>query len=123
MLKLNSLLIGSEDPDKLAQFYEAVFQAKPGFQQGGFTGFDAGGNYLMVGPHDKVHGKNPSPERILFNFETDDVKSEFDRIKSVEGATVVQEPYNPGPSPKMWLATIADPDGNYFQLASPMPAE
>ena len=38
------------------------------------------------------------------------------------GVTVVQEPYQPGGAPEMWLATFEDPDGNYFQLASPMPA-
>jgi hypothetical protein len=34
-----------------------------------------------------------------------------------------REPYQPGPAGgEMWLGTLADPDGNYFQLASPMPA-
>ena len=33
-------------------------------------------------------------------------------------------PAEPGPAGgEMWLATLADPDGNYFQLASPMPAQ
>jgi len=29
---------------------------------------------------------------------------------------VVKEPYEMG---KLWIATLADPDGNYFQLMSP----
>ena len=36
------------------------------------------------------------------------------------GATAVQEPYHPGEAPDVWIATFADPDGNYFQLLSPM---
>lgn len=120
MLRLNSLLIGSVDPQQLAHFYGEVLQSKPGWEDGGYTGYQAGDSYLMLGPHDKVQGKNQNPERIIFNFETPDVQSEFDRIKAIEGATVIREPYAPGEDQKMLLATLADPDGNYFQLASPM---
>jgi len=122
MLKLNSLLIGSEDPEQLAAFYGEVLQSKPGWQGGGYTGYQAGDAYLMIGPHDKVHGRSQNPERIIFNFETADVRAEFDRIKAIEGSTIVREPYNPGDneSSTMLLATLADPDGNYFQLATPM---
>jgi predicted enzyme related to lactoylglutathione lyase len=75
----------------------------------------------MIGPHDQVKGTNPQPGRLIWNLETPDVKSEFDRFVAA-GATVVQEPYNPGDdSAEMLLCTFADPDGNYFQLASPMP--
>jgi Glyoxalase-like domain len=61
------------------------------------------------------------PGRIIVNFETPDVQSEFDRIKGL-GARVEHEPYQPGDGGEMWLATFEDPDGNFFQLASPMSA-
>lgn len=114
-------MISSENPKALSEFYGKVLgHDKPMWAEGGFEGYEAGGCYLMVGPHDKVHGKAPNPERILFFFETEDVQGEFDRIKDL-GAEVIAEPYHPGPAEEMWLATLADPDGNYFQLASPMP--
>ena len=53
-----------------------------------------------------------APETVR---ETKDVKAEFDRIAAT-GATVVKEPYD---IQGMWIATFADPDGNYFQLMSP----
>ncbi|MGH2526106.1 MAG: VOC family protein [Actinomycetota bacterium] len=56
---------------------------------------------------------------MIWNIETTDVKSEFDRLRDA-GATVVQEPYSPGEAPEMFIATFADPDGNYFQLITPM---
>jgi predicted enzyme related to lactoylglutathione lyase len=57
----------------------------------------------------------------MLNFQTADVKGEFERIKEL-GARVKQEPYQPGEGAgEMWIATFEDPDGNYFQLASPMP--
>ena len=52
----------------------------------------------------------------MLNFESAEVKEEFERIKAI-GATVVKAPYEIGEG---WIATLADPDGNYFQLISPM---
>jgi len=119
MLKFNSVLLFSENPKPLIEFYKKVFEKNPDWDEGGYGGFNLGGGMFMIGPHDKVHGENKTPERVLFNFETDDVEGDFARIKEV-GAKVVAEPYHPGESEEMMLATFADPDGNYFQLASPM---
>lgn len=119
MLNYNSCLIFSEAPDKLAEFYEKVFAMKPVWDEGGYKSYKVGDGVITFGPHDKVHGKNSNPERIMINFETPDVAKEFDRIKQL-GATVVAEPYHVGESPDDMIATLADPDGNYFQLFTPM---
>ncbi len=118
MLDLNSILLFSEKSKELADFYKKVFQKDPDWSEGNFYGFTAGKGFLTIGPHDKVHGKNTNPERIMFNLETKDVKGEFERIKKL-GANVVAKPYQPAEEPEMWIATFADPDGNYFQLMSP----
>lgn len=55
--------------------------------------------------------------RILINFETPLLKEEFERVKAID-AKVVREPYEMGQGE--WIATLADPDGNYFQLTSLM---
>ena len=55
----------------------------------------------------------------MFNFETDDVKGEFERIKGL-GAISVAEPYIPSEDSKMTMATLSDTDGNFFQLMTPM---
>jgi len=55
----------------------------------------------------------------MFNFETSEVKTEFERMKGL-GAKVIAEPYQMGDGRGHWIATLADPDGNYFQLMSPM---
>lgn len=118
MLDFSSILVFSTDPKKLADFYKRIFQRDPDWSEGGYYGFAAGKGFITFGPHDKVHGKNSNPERIMFNLETKDVKGEFDRIRKL-GATVVAEPYNPMEEPKMLIATFADPDNNYFQLVTP----
>ena len=78
-----------------------------------------GSGAVTVGPHDEVTGANPQPGRLIWNIETPDVKSEFDRLVAA-GATVIREPYSPGEDESGSICTLADPDGNYFQLMSPM---
>lgn len=123
MLNFNNILIFSEDPKALADFYRKVFGSDPIMEMEGYTTFEIGKGYITVGPHDKVTGKNPNPERIMINLETDDVQKEFDRIKEA-GAQVIAEPYSPGGDESdAKIATLADPDGNIFQLATPWKAE
>jgi predicted enzyme related to lactoylglutathione lyase len=119
-MNLNSILIGSEDPKALADYYTKLFGA-PAMDGGGYTGWQVGTGWVSVGPHDQVKGKNTQPGRILWNIETADVKGDFEKFKAA-GATVVQEPYNPGEGEEMQglIATFSDPDDNYFQLMSPM---
>jgi predicted enzyme related to lactoylglutathione lyase len=120
-MNLNSILIGSEDPKALADFYTKLFGA-PAMDGGGYTGWQVGTGWVSVGPHDQVKGKNTQPGRILWNIETADLKADFEKFKAA-GATVVQEPYTPGQDGEEMegqIATFSDPDGNYFQLMSPM---
>ncbi len=119
MLNLNSLLLFSETPKKLVDFYRRVLAREPKWQEEEYTGFEVGACALVIGPHSKVHGQSKNPERIMFNFETSDVKSEFERMKGL-GAKVVAEPYSMGDERDILVATLADPDGNYFQVVSPM---
>lgn len=119
MLNFNSILVFSEDPKKLAEFYKKVFEKDPEWDDQGYTGFQVGAASITFGPHDKVKGRSANPERIMFNLETDDVKGEFERIKGL-GAEVIADPYGPKEEPGGLIATFADPDGNYFQLMTPM---
>lgn len=125
MLNFNSALIFSENPKALVEFYKKVFQTDPSWSGGDFSGFQVGSGHIVIGPHDKVKGKSGNPERMMLNFEAADLKAEFERVKGL-GATVVQEPYHPGEDdkdPNSLVATFADPDGNYFQIMSPMKME
>ena len=118
MLDFKSILVFSGDPKKLADFYRKIFRKDPDWSEGGYYGFKVGKGFVTFGPHDKVKGKNKNAERMMFNFETKNVKREFERIRKL-GATVVAEPYHPMEEPDMMIATFADPDNNYFQLVTP----
>ena len=124
-LNLNSIMLGSEDSKRLADFYTKVLGApNPEFsdEASGWFGFQAGEGALVIGPHSEVTGRSQQPARIMLNFATSDVKSEFERIKSL-GADVVAEPYEPGGGDGMLMCTFADADGNYFQLSTPWEPE
>lgn len=112
-------MVLSPNSKTLVEFYKKVFEKNPDWVSGGYHGFMVGQSFFLVGPHDKLGGKNTNPDRVMLNFETADVEVEFDRIEKL-GAEVVARPYHPGEDPNMTIATFADPDRNYFQLASPM---
>jgi predicted enzyme related to lactoylglutathione lyase len=117
-MKFSGILIGSENAPRLAAYYTKLF-GPPGWDDGGYVGWVIRGAAITVGPHDQVHGSNTEPGRIIWNIESDDVKADFERFKAA-GVIVVREPYNFEDAPEAWIATLADPDGNYFQLVSPM---
>lgn len=119
MLKLSSVMIGTSQLDVLAEFYSKVFERPADMVEGDFYGWYLGEVMLSVGAHSEVNGSAKEPARIMFNLETEDVKGEFERIKAL-GATVVKEAYG---MESAWIATFADPDGNYFQLMTPWQAD
>jgi predicted enzyme related to lactoylglutathione lyase len=120
-MNLNSVLIGTEDPKPLVEYYTKLF-GQPSGSEDVFTWWQIGNGGFTVGYHDQIHGKNVHPGRVLWNIETPDVKGDFDKLVET-GAIVVREPYAPGGAPddmEVLVATFEDPDGNYFQLVSPM---
>ncbi|KKS17372.1 MAG: hypothetical protein UU77_C0001G0032 [candidate division WWE3 bacterium GW2011_GWC1_41_7] len=120
MLNLNSIFIGSSQPKELASFYEKLFgrpsemPGSDGSEDMGY-GWLVGNTFLSIGSHSDINGKAKEPQRIILNIETEDVKEEYARAVKL-GATSIKEPYE---MEGMWIATLADPDGNYFQFMTP----
>ena len=118
-MDFNSILIGSEDAKGLVEYYTKVL-GEPTFSgEGEFAGWQIGSGYLTIGPHSEVKGRNPSPGRLIWNIVTTTVQEDFDRMKAA-GAIVVAEPYEFEQAPGSRIATFEDPDGNYFQLMTPI---
>ena len=116
-MDFNNILIGSENPERLVEYYTKVL-GKPIFSDGGYTAWQIGSGNIAVGPHSEVKGKNPAPGRIIWNITSKDVAGDFARMKAA-GAIVVAEPYSFEGAPGSWIATFADPDNNYFQVQTP----
>jgi len=118
-MDFTNILIGSENPQGLVDYYTRLF-GEPAMSDGGYTGWAIGRGFIAVGPHSEVHGRNASPGRLMWNITTSDVQGVFDRFKAA-GAIVVAEPYafEMDGQATTWIATLEDPDGNYFQLQTP----
>lgn len=120
MLNFNSILLDTSDVKTIAKFYEAVFQKPADMVEEIYYGWQVGSAFFTIGEHSEVKGKSKEPPRIIFNFETTEVKEEFERISKIPGVEVIKEPYELGGG---MIATLADPDGNYFQLLTPWESE
>ena len=118
-LNLNSIMIGSAQPQALGEFYEKVFARPADMTEGGWYMWQAGSCSLSIGEHSEVQGQSKEPARIMLNLETRQVKEEFERLKNLN-VTVIKEPYEMGGG---WIATLADPDGNFVQLMTPWEPE
>lgn len=119
MRQFRSVILFSEKPKALADFYGKVLDSEPGWTGGEFVGFKVGDGYITVGPHSEVKGRSRDPKRIMLMIEVDDLKAEFERVKNL-GAKVIAAPYQPGEADGEWLCTFEDPDGNYFQISDVM---
>jgi predicted enzyme related to lactoylglutathione lyase len=121
-MKLAGIMIGSDQPDILGDFYTKLF-GDAGWHEDQWYGYQVGTGTLMIGPHSDVHGANTDAPRLMIVVEDNDVRSMFDQFVA-KGAREVAKPYQPDAknSPDVWLATVADPDGNYLQLTSPWDA-
>jgi predicted enzyme related to lactoylglutathione lyase len=120
MLNFNSVLLFSENPKPLVEFYTKVFDKNPDWTMEDYSGFQVGSGILGIMEHSEVHGANSDPNRLILNLETKEFKEEYERIKKI--AKTKKEAYKM----KMkdmetaQIATFEDPDGNLFQLMTPI---
>jgi hypothetical protein len=78
-MNLNSVLIGSEDPKPLVDYYTKLFGAPSG-SEGGYTWWQVGTGGFTVSEHSEVKGKSAHPGRVIWNIETTDVKGDFEKL-------------------------------------------
>lgn len=123
------ILIWSENPDKLMEFYREVLELKiaekvdiPEINEvGPDYGYQMNSDEVpicWIGRHSKVHGKSKEPVRIMHNLKTDEVEKWFNKVKDA-GCEILQEPaLTPFSTPEkqIYVATWLDPDGNCWQF-------
>jgi hypothetical protein len=86
MLNLNSIMIGTKQPKVLAAYYQNVLgrPAEMVDEEFGFYSWQAGAAYFSVMDHSEMGGRAKDPGRVLINFETPQVKEEFEESKPWE---------------------------------------
>ncbi len=67
----------------LVDFYKQVLACGRKRVDGEYSIFATGACVSLIGLHSKVQGQNRNPESIILNFETNEVKGEFERIKAL----------------------------------------
>ncbi len=108
---LRGATIWSEDLGNLLPFYRDVLGL--GFVVLGEPGAPA----LALGTHSEVHGRNGDPARHMVALTSDDVRTDWKRLKD-SGVEFVEDPTDYG---TLRIATLKDPDGNLVQLLQPLP--
>jgi predicted enzyme related to lactoylglutathione lyase len=111
---LNGVSVWGDDHKRLLPFYRDTLKLPLMFESDGFAVFgQPGGSTVLVGTHSEVHGPNADPARHIVTLGSDDIESDFGRLRDA-GVTVIAAPSMQGP--EMMIATLADPDGNLFSL-------
>lgn len=113
-------LLFSDDASKLGGFYrdkvglKVSMEGEMGDNNEPFYVFESdNGVSFGVMNHSEVKGKNPQPQRIIFNIEVDDIEKEVKRLDS-QGVKKIKDIYHIQDYGQ--VATFEDIDGNYFQL-------
>jgi predicted enzyme related to lactoylglutathione lyase len=111
---LGGATIWSEDLNKhLLPFYRDVLGLAVGIESSDFVLFGKPGTpALALGTHSEVHGRNADPARHMVSLVSDDVATEWKRLKAA-GVEFIEDPKDYG---QLWLATMKDPEGNLIQL-------
>lgn len=120
------ILIFSEDPDKLMQFYRDVLELKlvQEYKLSNDYGymFQVHNDLLLwIAQHSEIHGKAKENFRHIFNLYPDEgVHAWYEKINNKEGVTIVAKPFlSPisTPDDEKWCCTFLDPEGNCWQFA------
>ena len=110
---IHSVLIWTEDVNRLLPFYRDVLGLQPEMESEGFVVFQAStGGQLALGAHSEVRGRSSDPYRVMVDFEVDDCQAEYERL-SREGVKFIRPPSK---EDGVTIATFRDPDGNLLQL-------
>jgi len=116
---LESVLLSSENPKKLAEFYQdkVGVKIKEEYEMGeGESLFEMeipeGSGFTIIS-HSEVKGKAKEPQRFILNFEVADIDKAISEIESKDVKTIAEKYHVEGYG---YIATFEDIDGNYFQL-------
>jgi predicted enzyme related to lactoylglutathione lyase len=114
---LRGVSIWSEDVKNLLPFYRDVLGLTVAFESPGFVVFgELEAPALALGTHSEVHGRNTDPARHMVGLTTDDVRTDWKRLKA-DGVEFVEDPTDYG---TLRIATLKDPEGNLVQLLEPL---
>ncbi|MEU4434081.1 VOC family protein [Nocardia rhamnosiphila] len=111
---IESILLGSTDPDSLRAWYAQVLGVTPDID--GFLEF--GGVGVLTDTRDDLAPRTAEPGRVIINYHVPDIHAAARRLEAFEVPWVSGVQYREA---GLWFATVEDPDGNYVQLIQTTP--
>ena len=112
MTALSSVMLGTQDADRLHAWYTTVLPPDSDVRMGDYRVLGYGGIHLFIDPRDDVRPTSPDPARTILNLEVDDARAVATRVDQLGGAWVAPLEDRGG----SLFATAQDPDGNYVQV-------
>ncbi|MFC5830988.1 VOC family protein [Nonomuraea insulae] len=108
-IRLGGLVLGSDDPERLSDWYREAFAPAAGSG----TVLMVGGGRLIFDRRDDLEERTREPGRILINLYVGDIRAVVARLRSLGVTQWIRpvEEFGPG-----LIATVEDPVGNYVQL-------
>ena len=105
---LGSLLLGSQDPTRLRDWYLEAFGVAA--DQFGFIGL--GGFGVLPDRREDVAAANPEPGRFVLNLDVPDAEAAVERVERAGTTWIAPHEQREAGA----FATFTDPDGNYLQV-------
>jgi predicted enzyme related to lactoylglutathione lyase len=105
---LGSLILGSVDPDRLDAWYRAAFA--PDAEPGNVLALGTGS--IVFDRREDIGAAPAEPERILINLHVENIRTVAAHLDTLAVRWI--RPVSD--MPFGFLATLADPDGNYVQI-------
>jgi predicted enzyme related to lactoylglutathione lyase len=109
---LMSLMLASQDPDRLHSWYTAVLPPETDDKQDQYRILGYGGFYLFLDRRSDVGERTAEPGRVVLNFDVADARAFADWVDHVGGRWEAPLEDREG----SLFATAVDPDGNYVQV-------
>ncbi len=116
--KLDCLAIWSENPNKLAKWYQDTFELEESLRLNESDdtgiGFDINGLLLWFGYHSEIKGNNKDPIRHILEFKVENLEQINSALKKANAKIIRELSY--APSINSDVITAQDPEGNTIQF-------
>ena len=112
-MKPIGIIIWTESLGNLLEFYELLFNSKVHKLKSTSAYFIYNDFRIYISEHSEVKGNSKDPNRMIINLETEDIESEYERLKNL-GINFIRIPEVENWGGK--VATFEDPDKNRINL-------
>ncbi|MBI2935478.1 MAG: VOC family protein [Chloroflexi bacterium] len=111
---LVGVILWTDHLEDMRHFYQELLGLTLHSHHNDFITFEVRpGLRLSIGTHNRVHGHNPDPHRIMVNLGVEDIHAAAQRL-TAQGVEFLRPPEQEAWGG--WVATFRDPDGNLLQL-------